>query len=131
MKEITNRELIEKAKSVIKVKRIASGKLAGDAACALVTDKNNVYLGACFDTREGMGFCAEHNAIGAMITGGEYKIKKIVTVGRNGKIIPSCGKCRELMYQINRENYDSDIIIGNKKVVKLRDLLPNPWQNAH
>ena len=27
-----------------------------------------------------MGFCAEHSAIAAMITAGEYKIKKIVAV---------------------------------------------------
>jgi cytidine deaminase len=44
--------------------------------CALVTDKNNLYLGVCIDTGSSIGFCAEHSAIAAMVTTGEYKIKK-------------------------------------------------------
>ena len=84
MATISNDELINKAKSIIKPKKIKHGLSASDCGCALITDEDNLYLGVSIDTCSGMGFCAEHSAIAAMITGGEYKIKKIVAVLGNG-----------------------------------------------
>lgn len=93
---ITNEQLIQKAKSVTKSRKIKHGFSVGDVGCALVTDKNNIYLGVSIDTCCGMGFCAEHSAIAAMITNGEHKeIKKIVAVLENGTILPPCGRCRD------------------------------------
>ncbi len=129
MMQITNEELIEKAKSVIKPKKAAAGRLIADVGAALVTDKGNVYLGVCIDTQEGMGFGAEQNAIAAMVTAGEYRIKKIVAVWKDGTIIPPCGKCRELIWQIDKENWNTEVIIGKDKVVKLKELLPYHWHN--
>ncbi len=60
---MTDEELIQKAVSVIKSKKV-KGFLIGDVGCALLTDKGNLYLGVCIDTSSSMGFCAEHNAIG-------------------------------------------------------------------
>lgn len=127
MERITNEELIEKAKSVVKSRKIRHGFTVGDVGCALVTDKGNVYLGVCIDTCSGMGFCAEHSAIAAMVTNGEHIIKKIVAVSENGIAGPPCGRCREFMHQIHEENLNTEIIIGENKVVKLKDLLPHPW----
>ncbi len=131
MKQITNKELIEKAKSVVKLRKIKHGFIVGDVGCALVTDKGNVYLGVCIDTCSGMGFCAEHSAIAAMVTHGEYIIKRIVAVFENGIAGPPCGRCREFMHQIHEENLNTEIIIGNNKVVKLKDLLPHPWDEKY
>jgi len=127
MPQITNEELIEKARSVIKSRKIRHGFIVGDAGCALVTDKGNIYLGVCIDTISQMGFCAEHSAIAAMITHGEHKIKKIVVVSENGKILPPCGRCREFINQMHEQNKNTEVIIGKNKVVKLKDLLPYPW----
>jgi cytidine deaminase len=49
---------------------------------------------------------------------------KIVAVGRNGKILPPCGRCREFMYQINNENLEAEVLVAENKVVKLEELLP-------
>jgi cytidine deaminase len=127
MTQISNEELIEKAKSVLKPRKIKHGFTVGDVGCALVTDKGNVYLGVSIDTGCGIGFCAEHSAIAAMVTHGEHIIKKIVAVVENGIPISSCGRCREFMHQIHEENFDAEIIIGKNKSVKLKDLLPLPW----
>jgi len=127
MKQITNKELVEKAKSVIRPRKIRHGFTVGDVGCALVTDKGNVYVGVSIDTCSGMGVCAEHSAIAAMVTHGEHAIRKIVAVFENGMAGPPCGKCRELMHQIHEKNLDADILIGNNKVAKLKDLLPYPW----
>lgn len=127
MTQISNKELIEKAKSVLKPRKIKHGSTVGDVGCALITDKGNVYLGVSIDTCCGMGFCAEHSAIAAMVTHGEHVIKKIVAVVEDGTPIPPCGRCREFMHQIHEENIDAEVVVGKNKSVKLRELLPLPW----
>jgi cytidine deaminase len=127
MTQMSNGELIEKARSVLKPRKIKHGFTVGDVGCALITDKGNVYLGVSIDTCGGMGFCAEHSAIAAMVTHGEHIIKKIVAVVEDGTPISPCGRCREFMHQIHEENIDAEVIIGKNKSVKLRDLLPLPW----
>ncbi len=124
---ISDEELIEKAKSVVKPRKIKHGFTVGDVGCALITDKGNVYLGVCIDTASGMGFCAEHSAIGAMVTHGEHKIKKIVAVVEDGTPIPPCGRCREFMHQIHEDNLEAEVIIGKNKPVRLKELLPFTW----
>ncbi len=126
--QVTNEEIIEKAKSVRNPREIRHGFTVAAVGCALVTDTGNLYLGVCIDASSGMGFCAEHGAIAAMVTHGEQRISKIVAVSEYG-IIPPCGRCREFMHQIHEKNLDADVIIGENKVVKLRDLLPYPWDS--
>lgn len=127
MTHMSDKELIEKAKSVVKARKIKHGFTVGDCGCALVSDKGNVYLGVCIDACSGMGFCAEHSAIAAMVTHGDHKINKIVAVTEDGIAGPPCGRCREFMHQIHEENMETNIIIGENKTVKLKDLLPHPW----
>lgn len=127
MAQVTDKELIiEQAKALLKPKKIKHGFMVGDVGCALISDKGNVYLGVCIDTASGMGFCAEQSAIAAMVTNGEYKIKKIVAVSEYGICTP-CGSCRELMNQIHKDNLNTEVIIGKNKIVKLKELLPYPW----
>ena len=127
MTKISNEELIEKAKSVLRPRKIKHGFTVGDVGCALITDKGNVYLGVSIDACCGMGFCAEHSAIAAMVTHGEHIIKKIVAVAENGVPISPCGRCREFMCQMHEDNIDAEVVIGKNKSVKLKDLLPLPW----
>jgi cytidine deaminase len=124
---MSNEELVEKAKSVLKPRKIRHGFTVGDVGCALVTDKGNVYLGVSIDTACGIGFCAEHSAIAAMVTHGEHVIKKIVAVVEGGTPIPPCGRCREFMHQIDGKNSETEVIIGKNKSVKLKELLPFSW----
>jgi len=126
MPEITNEELIEKAKSVVNSRKVGDHYI-GDVGCALVTQNGNLFLGVCIDVSSGMGFCAEHSAIAAMITAGEYKIKKIVAVWKNESdtfILSPCGRCREFMHQIDPENLETEVILDDHLVLKLADLLP-------
>ena len=128
MGQITDNELIEKAKQAARFHKTSEDVVIGEVGCALVTDKDNIYIGASIDAGCGIGFCAEHSAIASMVTNGEYRIKKIVAVSGDGAVLPPCGRCRELMYQINEDNWNTEIIVGETRVVKLKDLLPEPWQ---
>src|SRR5262245_29793038 len=74
---------------------------AGSVAAALQTAAGNVYTGVCIDTQCGLGFCAEHAAIAEMLKARESAIAMIVAVTSGGAIIPPCGRCRELIRQVN------------------------------
>ena len=123
---MTNEELIEKAAGIIKSRKVKDS-LVGDVGCALLSDKNNIFVGVCADLGSNT-FCAEKNAIGSMITEGQYKIEKIVAVWKDKKgttfVIPPCGNCRQLMREIDESNLDADVILDKDKVVKLKELLP-------
>ena len=129
--ELTNHEMIEKAKTVLKPRTLSHENTAGDVACALLSSGGNLYLGVCIDVSSGIGFCAEHSAIAAMITAGESSISKIVAVWGDNTVLPPCGRCRELMYQINAANLEStSVILSENKVVKLQELLPHPYNES-
>ncbi len=120
-------ELIRCAESVQGSRQIACNAWAGSVAAALLSEKGNVYTGICIDVCSGMGFCAEHAAIAAMITAGESRISKIVAVGKNGIYSP-CGRCREFICQIHDENIETEVMVSADKVVKLKELLPFKWE---
>ena len=124
----TNEELINNAASVINP-RMVGDRLFGDVGCALTTRDGNLYLGVCIDMASGTGFCAEHSAIAAMVTAGEYRIEKIVAVWKDDNgityALPPCGRCREFLRQVDEGNLDTDVILDRGKVSKLKDLLPS------
>jgi cytidine deaminase len=128
---MTNEELIREATSVLNPKSVGD-RLFGDVGSALVTEEGNLYRGVCIDTASGTGFCAEHSAIAAMVTAGEYKIEKIVAVwkdeGDTTYVLPPCGRCREFIRQIDGRNLDTEVVLGKDEASKLKDLLPrNEW----
>jgi len=124
-------DLIASAAAVLNP-HIAGHRLFGDVGCTLETAAGRRYSGVCIDTASGTGFCAEHAAIAAMVTAGEYQIAKIVAVWRdaNGQlyVLPPCGRCREFIRQIDPANIDTEVIVARDRSRKLRDLLPlNEW----
>ena len=114
---ISNDDLIAKATSV--VRPVPRGEFTiANVGAALVTDLGNIYLGVCIDVGSGIGFCAEHSAIAAMVTAGEYRIQKIVAVcliDSNIHIISPCGRCREFMRQIDPDNLETEVILEQEK----------------
>ncbi len=123
----TSRDLIETAVRHLNPHRVGD-RLLGDVAASLATATGAVFSGVCIDTGGGTGFCAEHAAIAAMVTAGEYRIAQIVAVWRddNGSlyVLPPCGRCRELIRQIDPANLDAEVILSWARSQPLRDLLP-------
>lgn len=125
---MTNEELINKADSMLNRHMANDHRLFGDVASALLSETGNVYVGVCADTPT-WGICAERSAIAAMITAGEYKIKKVVAVwrdenGENLTVLPPCGVCREFMRQVDYDNMGTEIVLGLDKSETLTELLP-------
>jgi cytidine deaminase len=120
---IDDNELIRRAKEVVIPRWLSDFVEVGVVGSALVTDKGNIYTGISISAACSVGFCAEHNAIGNMVTNGESKITSIVAVDCDGKILAPCGRCREFISQMDKGNGDTRVILSNK-VMTLRDLLP-------
>ena len=119
--------LIELASGVLNPRRVGD-RLFGDVGCSLVTVGGNYYSGVCIDTGSGTGFCAEHAAIAAMVTAGEYRIDAIVAVWRDDvgrlHVLPPCGRCREFIRQVDPENLRTKVILGREESAELAELLP-------
>ena len=122
-----DKELIRRATDVLNPRSLSPTVEVGHVGSALVTDKGNVYVGVCIDAACGIGFCAEHNAIGNMITHGESAITSIVAVGREKNILPPCGRCRELIYQIDPYNAETRVLMRDGMIKRLKELLPERW----
>jgi cytidine deaminase len=120
-------ELIAAAAAVLNPHH-AGDRLFGDVAAALDTEDGQRHLGVCIDTGSGTGFCAEHAAIAAMVTAGEYRIARIVAVWRDERgrlyVLPPCGRCREFIRQIDDHNIGTRVVLGRDREVPLGSLLP-------
>jgi len=130
-----DKELIEKAKEIIVKSRPVNLIDTGDVGSALMTSKGNIFQGVSIGHYCGIGSCAEYQAIGAMISHGEKEIKKIVAISydeSNGwyAVIPLCGKCREMIQQTSKKNWNTEVIISKSKKVKLKELLPNSGRDT-
>ncbi|MGA1153392.1 MAG: cytidine deaminase family protein [bacterium] len=119
-------QLINQAASVIKTRKVKDSLFA-DVGCALLSRSDQVYYGVCADSGSNT-FCAEKAAIAAMITNGEYEIKKIVAVWKDEAgsvfVIPPCGNCRQLMRETDESNLEAEVILDADKTVLLKELLP-------
>ena len=65
-----------------------------------------------------------------MLTNGESEIKRVIAVNRDGKAMPPCGACRELMTQLMPDGYKNIGIMldcENNRVVTLGELTPEWW----
>jgi cytidine deaminase len=131
MAQVSDKALIDAAADVLNP-RSAEGPFRdqrfGFVASTLVTDSGNLYSGVSIDTGSGTGFCAEHAAVAAMITAGEYRIAKIVAVWRDKhgglQVLAPCGRCREFMLQVDAANLQARVVLGLDRSASLADLLP-------
>lgn len=123
-------EMYQTAKNIQNERKISKYVEAGTVAAAILSTRNKIYTGVCIDTCSTLGICAERNAIFNMITNGEDKIKRVLTIMPNGKTGTPCGACRELMVQLMPNDYkEIEIMLDykNKKILKLGEITPEWW----
>ena len=123
-------ELYEAAKRVLDPRNVSDIIEAGGVAAAIESVSGKIYVGVCVDSACTLGICAERNAIFNMITNGENAIKRVIAVNWDGKAMPPCGACRELMTQLMPKDYrDVQVMLDyeNNRVVTLGELTPEWW----
>lgn len=124
-------EMADKARSVMNRRDVSGMISAGSVGAAILTENHNIYTGVCIDTACSLGFCAERNAIGNMITNGEEEIEKLVCIGsHNDNIMMPCGACRELILQLSDTNKKTKILtnLNNNENIALEELMPRWWK---
>jgi cytidine deaminase len=123
----SNRDLIISAARALNPHAVGD-RVFGNVASELIASSGTHYRGVCIDTGSGTGFCAEHSAIAAMVTAGEYRVDTIVAVWRDEVdrlyVLPPCGRCREFIRQVDPANIDTHVVVGLDRSVPLRELLP-------
>jgi cytidine deaminase len=82
---------------------------AASVGAVVVSASSRVYTGVCVEFGCGIGFCVEHAA---------------VAVDEAGKVLPPCGRCREIMWQLDPANRDALVVLGADRALPLRELLP-------
>lgn len=128
MKSIGIKQLLEEAHKLVGEFTLSHTDFsAASVGAALLTTQGNLYSGVNLDVACGIGFCAEHSAIAEMLKNRETQIDMIVAVTTDS-IIPPCGRCRELMFQVNEKNKMTKVYLTEDKYVTLNELLPIRWQ---
>lgn len=118
-------KLYNEAMRVINPREVSNDMWVGSVASAILTKKGNIYIGICIDTNGSLGMCAERNALSTMLTHGESEVDKVVSVYKDGKVIPSCGACREFMMHLGKEAGNIEMLLDNEgRSIKLIELLP-------
>jgi len=120
-------ELINEAYKITGIYKPSKKCECGSVGAALFTRGGNIYTGVCIDCACGIGFCAEHSAIADMLKHRESVIEMLVAVNEKKEIAPPCGRCRELIYQINKSNAYTQIVINENETITLKELLPLHW----
>lgn len=118
-------ELIKLAASLARPFTPSTDCISGDVAAALITVDSHISTGVCVDTECSLGFCAEHAAIAEMLKARESAVQMIVAVNKDATILPPCGRCRELLWQVDDRNQRAWVILGAEEGAYLRDLLPH------
>lgn len=117
--------LYKEAMSAINPRKVSESMEIGSVASAVLTKKGNVYKGICIDTGSSLGMCAERNALSTMLANGEYEVSKVLSVYQDGRVMPSCGACREFMMQLGGDTASIEIMLDNEgRIATLKELLP-------
>ena len=119
--------LIEEAKKFAKKRILTEYASCGHCGCALMTAKGNIYTGTSIYSKCNLGRCAEYAAIAEMLKHNESEIKKIVSYSAKGVIYPPCGSCRELIRMVDDKNLETEVMVREDKVCKLKELLPEMY----
>jgi cytidine deaminase len=120
--------LIDVARAVARPFAPSADVQSGGVGAALLTAAGNVYTGICIDTACSLGFCAEHAAVAEMLKAREAQVAMVVAVQCDGAILPPCGRCRELLWQLHPHNAETLVVLAPDRLLRLSELLPQPWR---
>ena len=123
--------LVSKAAALVGEFELAKPSItAGGTGAALETAGGMVYTGINLDLACGIGFCAEHSAVAEMLKSRETVVRRIVAVNEQ-RIVAPCGRCREMLVQVDARNLDCEVLLPNGASATLRELLPSAWLEHH
>lgn len=100
---------------------------------AILTDSGDIHAAPYFESViQGLGTCAERNAVGSAVAAGDYKFKAVAVVGQQEEPITPCGACRQILAEFKEiAQHDIAIIMegqnGDRQVEMLSDMIPESF----
>lgn len=121
-----DKEIIKRAEKLWSDKYLSQKH---SVASIMISKTGKEFEGMSMEFECGVGICAERTSMFKMLPD-ENEIRIIVAVYKN-KIIPPCGVCREVMFEMNSDNLNNTwVIVSKNKKVKLKELFPYDWSKA-
>ncbi|MFP4038683.1 MAG: cytidine deaminase [Candidatus Nanohaloarchaea archaeon] len=102
----------------------------------ILTDSGKTYSAPYFESViQGLGTCAERNAVGSAVADGEYKFTAVAVVGEAEEPITPCGACRQILSEFAEvAQHDITVIMrgqnGETEVESLENLMPDSFGAA-
>lgn len=100
---------------------------------AILTDSGDIHAAPYFESViQGLGTCAERNAVGSAVAAGDYKFKAVAVVGEQDEPITPCGACRQILAEFKEvAQHDIAIIMegqnGERKIEMLTNMIPESF----
>ncbi|MDR2324912.1 MAG: hypothetical protein LBE51_05820 [Acidovorax sp.] len=120
-------ELIAAAHAVAKPLDLTNGGQAASVGAALLGSDRQIYTGVCIDMACGIGFCAEASAMAEMLKRHATRIEAAVAVNAQGQVLSPCGRCREMMLQLDPANAATRVALPGGRELSLAQLMPHHW----
>ncbi len=118
--------LLAAVRSVRRPMALPRDCFAAKVGAAVLTARGDLFTGVNLDLACGIGFCAEHSAVAEMLKTRQSRVAAVAAVGRRG-VLPPCGRCRELLIQIDPANAAAAVLVAPGETVSLGELLPRHW----
>ncbi len=120
---MTNEELIQKAKEVMKNAYAPYSHF--HVGAALLTKSGNVYVGVNVENASyGLTNCAERTAIFSAVANGESEFDMLVVVADTDKPVSPCGACRQVMSEFGNFKVILTNLKGDVLETTVSELLP-------
>jgi cytidine deaminase len=97
---------------------------AASVGAIVISASGKIYTGVCVEFGCGIGFCAEHSAVAEMLKCHESRIAAVAAVNDRGEVLSPCGRCREMMWQLDPANKEALIVLSADLALPLHELLP-------
>ena len=119
------REMYNEAVKILNPRNISKRMKVGNVAASILTKQGNIYFGISIDAECSLGVCAERNALATMLTHGEREVERVLSIYKDGKIIPPCSACREFMMQLGEGSENIEVLLDRQgRIAKLSELVP-------
>jgi cytidine deaminase len=95
---------------------------------ALETDSGEVFVGSNVENGSyGLTMCAERVAVGAAVSAGHRRFRRIAVSTDAETPTPPCGACRQVLAEFGMDLRVLSEARGKQVEWRLRDLLPEPF----
>ena len=116
------------ARQKLKPKRLNKHVKICDAVAVIESVSGNIYVGVSLVATCGVGYCAEQAALTQMLNNGETLASKILVIEKCGVNLTPCGRCVELLTQVDIRNRDAQVYTEDGQILLIKDLFPYDWK---